>query len=129
MLRINNIFYIVGNSQHYFVYLWLKMEITNIYHWSDSALLKQLGEYLRKSRLQQNKTQEDIASSAGLNRTTLVQMEKGNGGTLNSFIRVLRSLNKLEVLGNFSTEETISPLLMAKEAMKARKRVRAKKRK
>lgn len=95
---------------------------------SDSALLKQIGIFLKQTRLSRQKTQLEVAIVAGLNRTTLVQMEKGEGGTLHSFIQVLRALEQLQLLEQFEYKQPlISPLELAEKAIKMRKRVRKKK--
>ena len=54
---------------------------------NDPALLEMLGKYIQQVRLQQNKTQQQIAAAAGLNRATVVQIEKGAGGTMISFVQ------------------------------------------
>ncbi|MFN5546581.1 MAG: helix-turn-helix transcriptional regulator, partial [Bacteroidota bacterium] len=59
---------------------------------SDPAMLERLGEFVKQTRLQQNKTQQQVATAAGINRSTMVQIEKGAGGTLLSFIQILRAL-------------------------------------
>ena len=102
------------------------MENTNNqwFEMSDPALLVMLGEFLQQERLQQNKTQQQVASVAGINRSTLVQFENGNGGTLLSFIQILRALEQLPLLQHFTVPApAISPMLLAK--MEQRKRLRA----
>ena len=90
---------------------------------SDRALMQWLGERIQKTRLQMNKTQQQLASTAGVNRSTIVQLEKGGGGTLLTFIQVLRALDLLPLLQVFEVKETISPLLLAK--LEKQKRLRA----
>ena len=90
---------------------------------SDRALLQWLGECIQKTRLQMNKTQQQLASTAGVNRSTIMQLEKGGGGTLLTFIQVLRALDLLPLLQVFEVKETISPLLLAK--LEKQKRLRA----
>ena len=70
-----------------------------------------------------NKTQQQLASTAGVNRSTIVQLEKGGGGTLLTFIQVLRALDLLPLLKFFEVKETISPLQLAK--LDKQKRLRA----
>lgn len=46
---------------------------------SDPAFLELLGSFVQQTRLQQNKTQHQVALAAGVNRSTIVQVEKGGG--------------------------------------------------
>ena len=94
----------------------------NWYAMSDAALLELIGQYIKDSRLKQNKTQQQIAESAGVNRSTIVLLEKGSGGTLSSLIQVLRSLGQLELLEIFKVERTLSPLQLAKLEQNQRQR-------
>ncbi len=100
------------------------MENTNniSYSMSTPAILKELGVFIHKIRLQRNQTQQEIAIAAGINRSTLVMMEKGRGGTLQSFIQTLRALEQLHTLNSFIAPEQISPLQLAKLEQQKRKR-------
>lgn len=94
---------------------------------SDPAILELLGKYIQQTRLQQNKTQEQVATAAGLNRSTVVQIENGGGGTMISFIQILRALEQLQILENFEVKQQISPLQLAKLEQNKRQRASAKK--
>ncbi|MBL1215529.1 MAG: helix-turn-helix transcriptional regulator [Ignavibacteriae bacterium] len=89
---------------------------------SDAAILKNIGEFIRHHRLSQNKTQNKLAEEAGINRTTLVEFEKGKRSNTITLIQLLRALDKLYVLENFEIKEQISPLKLAKIEKKKRKR-------
>lgn len=89
---------------------------------SDLAILEKLGEFIQKTRLSQNKTQQAVADAAGINRSTLVQIEKGKGGTLHSFIQVLRALEQLHLLETFEIKQELSPLQLAALELKKRRR-------
>ena len=91
---------------------------------SDSEILRQIGTALKSMRLSQNKTQAQLAESAGLNRWTISQIEKGESVSLTSLIPILRALNSLQILENFTSEEEISPLEYAKLKKQKRQRVR-----
>ena len=102
----------------------------NIKYWhamSDPALLEQMGEFLKQTRLQQNKTQQQVATAAGINRSTIVQIEKGGGGTLLSFIQILRALEQLQIFEHFEIKQQFSPLQLAKLEQNKRQRASAKK--
>ena len=94
---------------------------------SDPAILEQLGEFVKQTRLQQNKTQQQVAIAAGINRSTMVQIEKGAGGTLISFIQVLRALEQLQIFEHFEIKQQFSPLQLAKLEQNKRQRASTKK--
>lgn len=91
---------------------------------SDKALSMQIGAFIRYHRLEKNKTQDALAYEAGISRSTLSLLERGETVTLATLIRALRVLDQLQVMDAFGITETISPLMLAK-AEKA-KRLRAK---
>jgi transcriptional regulator with XRE-family HTH domain len=89
---------------------------------SDKAILASMGGWIKETRLRQNKTQQELADAAGINRSTLIQMESGAGGGLLTFVQILRALDQLYIFKNFEITEQISPLLLAKMQRKKRKR-------
>jgi transcriptional regulator with XRE-family HTH domain len=96
------------------------------YAMSDPAILEKLGEFIQQTRLQLNKTQQELAAAAGINRSTLVQFEKGSGGKLLSLIQIIRALGQLELFQNFEIRKMVSPLQLAKLEQKKRQRARSK---
>ena len=94
------------------------------YALSNPAILEKLGEFIQQNRLQQNKTQQEIATAAGINRSTLVQIENGGGGTLLTIIQVLRALGQLQLFRDFEVRQQFSPLQLAKLEQKKRRRAR-----
>lgn len=92
------------------------------YAMSDPAIIAVVGNFIQKTRLQKNKTQEEVATAAGVNRSTIVKIENGGGGTLLSFVQILRSLEQLHLLQNFEVRLQISPLELAKLDQKKRQR-------
>ncbi|MFM7855940.1 MAG: helix-turn-helix transcriptional regulator, partial [Flammeovirgaceae bacterium] len=80
---------------------------------SDGAALAILGEYIKHTRLAQNKTQAKLAEAAGIHRQTVTMIEAGNGGTLASLIKILRMLGKMEKLETFEVDLTPSPIQLA----------------
>jgi transcriptional regulator with XRE-family HTH domain len=89
---------------------------------SDKAILASMGGWIKETRLRQNKTQQELAEAAGINRSTLIQMESGAGGGLLTFVQILRALDQMYIFKNFEITEQISPLLLAKMQRKKRKR-------
>ncbi|MFN7260451.1 MAG: helix-turn-helix domain-containing protein [Cyclobacteriaceae bacterium] len=108
--------------------LLIENSINISYQLSDSAILEVLGTFIRETRLRQNKTQEDVAIAAGIQRMTLVRIEKGSGGTMATLIRLLRCLEQFHVLNQFLLPAQISPMKLAKLEQRKRHRARPKKR-
>tara|TARA_R110002049_G_scaffold216946_2_gene388369 strand:+ start:1042 stop:1395 length:354 start_codon:yes stop_codon:yes gene_type:complete len=90
--------------------------------YTDKGLLVKIGEYIRHQRLQQNKTQAQIAKNAGISRSTLSLLEHGESGTIGTLIQVLRALDLLEILSIFSIKKELSPMALAKAQEKERQR-------
>ena len=93
---------------------------------SDGALVATIGTFVKHHRLLQNKTQKQLATEAGINRSTITQIEKGEKITLQSLLQVLRVLNLLYIMDVFKVQQQISPLQLAKLEQNKRKRVRNK---
>jgi transcriptional regulator with XRE-family HTH domain len=91
---------------------------------SDKTLAAFIGQFIRSKRIEQCITQSQLAKNAGISRSTLVLLEKGETASLGSLLQVLRILNQLHVLAAFEITPVISPLFMAKEEMTKRQRVR-----
>ncbi|MDI6402721.1 helix-turn-helix transcriptional regulator [Balneolaceae bacterium ANBcel3] len=91
---------------------------------SDSALIKQLGAFVKHHRMEQNKTQDELAAAAGISRSTLSLMERGETFTINTLIQVLRVLDQLSVLSVFEIKPSVRPLELARLQQEKRKRVR-----
>jgi transcriptional regulator with XRE-family HTH domain len=89
---------------------------------SNTGILREIGEMIRAIRLKRNVTQEQLAERAGVDRTTIVQLEKGRSATLLTFIQILRVLEKLELLNGLLEEAEVSPLEAVKVMKKTRQR-------
>ena len=86
---------------------------------SDKAIALQIGGFIKHQRVAQNKTQDVLAKAAGISRSTLSLLERGETVTLATFIQVLDQLHFLEY---FTIQELVSPLLLAKQEKYKRKR-------
>lgn len=93
---------------------------------SDKALAERMGAFIKHHRVGQNKTQDALAAEAGISRSTLSLLERGEPVNLGTLIRVLRVLDQLPVLKSFAIQESISPLVLAKLEKEKRKRARGK---
>lgn len=91
---------------------------------SDQALASRIGVFVKHHRLEQNKTQEALSHEAGISRSTLSLLERGETVTLATLLQVLRVLDQLQVMDAFVVEPRISPLALAKAEQEKRKRAR-----
>lgn len=91
---------------------------------SDHALAAHIGAFVKHHRLEQNKTQDVLSHEAGISRSTLSLLERGETVTLATLIQVLRVLNQLQVMDTFEVQQRISPLALAKAELEKRKRAR-----
>jgi transcriptional regulator with XRE-family HTH domain len=96
---------------------------------SDKALAKYIGAFVRHHRMEQNKTQDELAAAAGISRSTLSLLERGETVTVTTLIQVLRVLDQITVLGAFEVSETLSPLALAKLQKEKRQRASGKSKK
>ena len=90
---------------------------------NNHGVLKEIGDRIRKERLNQNTTQAVLAQRAGVSRRLVFDLERGMGCGLSSFVEILRALKKLDQLDMFLPDPGISPLQLAK--LKGRERQRA----
>lgn len=91
---------------------------------SDIALIATIGQFVKHHRLGQNRSQNEVARAAGISRSTLSLLERGEKINLSSLIRVLRVLDLLYVMDAFTVKDEISPIAYAKLQKKKRQRAR-----
>ncbi|RLD60383.1 MAG: transcriptional regulator [Bacteroidetes bacterium] len=96
---------------------------TNWVSMTDKALSITIGAFVKHHRLNQNKTQDKVSTSAGISRSTLSLLERGETVTLSTLIQVLRVLDLLYIMEAFEVKDQISPIEYAK--MQKNKRQRA----
>jgi transcriptional regulator with XRE-family HTH domain len=94
----------------------------NYHSMSDQALTAQIGSFIKHHRLAQNKTQATLSHEAGISRSTLSLLERGETTTLATLIQVLRVLDQLQIMENFEVVQEISPIALAKEERSKRQR-------
>ncbi|MCQ2058848.1 MAG: helix-turn-helix domain-containing protein [Bacteroidaceae bacterium] len=81
----------------------------NIYMLSDADLIGLISAKLKQLRLKQNISRQDLSASSGVSLSSIVRMEDGEIKSFDSFLRILRTLGKLEVLQQLANEEEMSP--------------------
>ena len=88
---------------------------------SDKSLLETIGDFIQWNRLNQNRSQDQVAKAAGISRSTLSLLERGEKVRIDSLVQVLRALDLLFVMDGFKIKDEISPLEYAKLKKKQRK--------
>jgi transcriptional regulator with XRE-family HTH domain len=90
---------------------------------ADEAVLRELGERLARVRLEHNLTQAQLATQAGVSKSTVQRLESGSVATqLSGFIRVCRVLDLVERFELLILEPVPSPVAQLKLAGKKRRR-------
>jgi len=93
---------------------------------TDIEILKEIGARLRAYRLQLNLSQAQLATQAGVNRTTIRDVEAGKDWQFSTFVKLLRALGRLENLNVLLPAPPVSPIQLLKH--QGRPRLRARKR-
>jgi transcriptional regulator with XRE-family HTH domain len=96
---------------------------------SDKSLMEIIGKFVQHHRLIQNKSQSNVAKDAGISRSTLSLLERGEKVALSSLIKILRVLDLLYVIDVFKVKEEISPIEYAKIQKNKKQRARNKNKK
>ena len=102
------------------------MSYINWVSMSDKALNETIGAFVKHHRLNQNKTQDEVSEAAGISRSTLSLLERGETVSLSTVIQVIRVLDLLYIMDVFQVKNEISPIEYAKLQKKKRKRARNK---
>ena len=94
----------------------------NWYAMTDAVVVQTLCASLKQMRLNQNLSQDDLATRSGLSRITISRMETGKAINLLTMVQVMRALGKLDLLNYLNEEPEISPLQVMEERSKYRKK-------
>jgi Helix-turn-helix. len=85
-------------------------------------ILHELGQRIARYRLQQNRTLAEVAAAAGVGVRTAMRAEAGERPTLETFVRLLRALGRLDALNAFLPVPLVSPLQLAELGGRERQR-------
>ena len=77
-----------------------ELSYINVQAASDIALIRTLGAFIKHHRVQQNKSQAQLAKEAGIVRSTLSLFENGENTSLLVFIQLLRALKLIICFNN-----------------------------
>lgn len=92
--------------------------MTDPYLVSDRVLLKEIGQKVKRLRLEANLPQKALAARCGISDFSISQIENGSNTSLLTLLMILRALNALNMLYLFFEEEQIDPIAMV-DFMKA----------
>ena len=81
----------------------------DIYALSDAQIQKRIGEKIKAVRLKQNITQDSLAESSSISRSSIQKVESGEIKSFDTFLRVLRTLGMLDDISRLCQEEQLSP--------------------
>ncbi len=76
---------------------------------SDAEIINKISAKLKELRLKQNISRQDLATSSGVSVPSIARMEDGEIKSFESFLRIVRSLGKIEIFASLLQEEEISP--------------------
>ena len=82
-------------------------------HDQDTGWELELGAHLRSLRLRQNLDQRELAARAGVALNAVKRLESGQGATVKSLIKVLRTLGRADWIQALAPAVSISPLQLA----------------
>lgn len=92
---------------------------------SSEQIVADLGRRLGRLRLASNVTQADLADKAGIGARTLARIEGGEGGTIDSLVRVITALGLRSHLEALLPNPDIRPMERVQLRGKERRRARA----
>ncbi len=95
------------------------------YSMTDKGIGAEIGSRVRSLRLRRNLTQQQVGDRAALSLNAIKSLESGKGKLL-TLIAVLRELGALDTLDSFIPEPSISPLQLARQQGKKRRRASGK---
>ncbi|WP_302431052.1 helix-turn-helix domain-containing protein [uncultured Alistipes sp.] len=102
--------------------------LDNIYILTDTELCNRIAAKIKTVRLKQNMSQAELADKSGVSISTIKRMEDGEVKNIESLIRILRTLGKLDIFVPLVEEEQLSPNEYYELASKASKPKRKRKR-
>ena len=93
-------------------------------------LLQHLGDKMKNIRINENITQKELADRTGVSEMTIVNMEHGKNISLETFLIILRALDKLDLIYKLCIEPLPDDPFLVLEMQKKRikkKRLRVRK--
>jgi|SRR5882724_12027354 len=72
-----------------------------------------LGKGIRAVRIRRQFTQQDVAAKAGISHNAVAKLERGEGSTVETLVRVLHALKSTDMIENLAPPQ-VSPLAILK---------------
>jgi transcriptional regulator with XRE-family HTH domain len=91
-------------------------------------LQQELGERIRRLRIDRNLSQAELAGKAGVSLKTLRNLEQGAGSSVETLLRTLKALGVADVIGALAPVPVVSPLALLKGSAPPRRVRRSRKR-
>ena len=76
---------------------------------TDIEICNRIAAKIKTVRLKQNMSQGELASKSGVSVSTIKRIEDGDVKTVESLIRILRTLGELDVFIPLVEEDSLSP--------------------
>ena len=83
---------------------------------SNQQIEAEMGERIRRRRLDMNISQTELARRAGVARRTITSVENGEGCSLQTLIALVRALRALPWIDQFLPDPEISPMALLVES-------------
>lgn len=90
---------------------------------SDQEILSEVGQRLRRERLNRNLTQSELAEAAGVALGSVKNLEAGSNSSLVTLVKLMRALGVVSRLDSVVPEPELSPLQLV--ALRGMERQRA----
>lgn len=83
--------------------------LDNIYMLTDIELCNRIAAKIKTVRLKQNMSQGELADKSGVSVSTIKRIEDGDVKTVESLIRILRTLGQLDIFIPLVEDNPLSP--------------------
>lgn len=83
--------------------------------WTTERWEAHIGEQLRRARRAEQWSQSELARRANINRNSVSALERGEGSSLATLIRVVRALGRSEWLDELAPDPGPSPMSLLRE--------------
>ena len=94
---------------------------------SDTEVLLEMGDRLKRLRIESMTTQTELAVATGISLRTIKNMEAGRDVSFSTIIRVMRVLKVLQNLDSAFPEQNVSPneiIRLGKQRLRVRRTVK-----
>lgn len=95
---------------------------------SNSSIIKEIGSRIQRTRISQNKTQNDIANYSGVSIAAIKAIEGGKSCSLDTLIKILKALGICSNLNDLIPSYDLAPYDITQSG-KVRQRVHKRKEK